>query len=25
MTDTDNTGKKAVGDYSGLRISCGGG
>ncbi len=25
MTDTDNTGKKAVGEYSGIRISCGGG
>jgi hypothetical protein len=25
MTDTDNTGTKAVGEYSGIRITCGGG
>jgi len=25
MTDTDNTGTKAVGEYAGLRIGCGGG
>ncbi|HWS74813.1 MAG TPA: DUF3047 domain-containing protein [Quisquiliibacterium sp.] len=25
MTDTDNTGKKAVGEYAGIRIGCGGG
>jgi hypothetical protein len=25
MTDTDNTGTKAVGDYSGIRIACPGG
>jgi hypothetical protein len=24
MTDTDNTGTKAVGEYNGIRISCGG-
>jgi Protein of unknown function (DUF3047) len=25
MTDTDNTGTKAVGEYAGIRITCGGG
>jgi hypothetical protein len=25
MTDTDNTGEKAVGEYAGIRISCGAG
>ena len=25
MTDTDNTGTQAVGDYAGMRIACGGG
>jgi len=25
MTDTDNTGQKAVGEYSGIRITCSGG
>ena len=25
MTDTDNTGAKAVGEYAGIRIGCGGG
>ncbi|HEX3141890.1 MAG TPA: DUF3047 domain-containing protein, partial [Rhizobacter sp.] len=24
MTDTDNTGEKAVGEYAGIRIDCGG-
>ena len=24
MTDTDNTGTKAVGEYAGMRIDCGG-
>ena len=25
MTDTDNTGAKAIGEYAGIRIACGGG
>jgi hypothetical protein len=25
MTDTDNTGAKAVGEYSGIRLGCAGG